>query len=110
ICGAAVVVDLHRNRRHTVGVRSRGEGQSAGGRDRRLAAEQTVVVVADDEIQRLAALVTCALAEVGRPAQSRVRTGVLVDRNTIFREVTSLDVTEFEKRLVAWLLEPPSGQ
>ena len=28
----------------------------------------------------------------------------------IFREVTGLDVSEFERRLVAWLIEVPSGQ
>jgi hypothetical protein len=36
--------------------------------------------------------------------------GNVVQFDTIFREVTGLDVSEFERRLVAWLIEVPSGQ
>src|SRR4029078_3650080 len=65
--GAAVIVDVDRDRGHAIGVGGRRVGQRAGRVDRRLGREEGVVVVGDDEVDELALLVGRAGAGVCLP-------------------------------------------
>ena len=76
----AVVTEHHRNRRYAIRVRCQRISQRAGGRvDRRLNAEQRVVVIGHRKGQHLRALAGVALADRSRPPGHALRRRILVN-------------------------------
>ena len=79
VVGAAVVHEADGDGRRAVGIRRGGVGQVAARVDGRQAAEQAIVVGADQECRQLGALVRRPDADSGGPAVDRLRASIFED-------------------------------